>query len=69
MWADGTGWDHATPLARGVPCLVATRQFNSQLEDESAKRILGGGVYVSPTSSGPGSADTHTACVKRPKIQ
>jgi hypothetical protein len=38
MWWNGTGWDHATQLARRVPCLVARRRVHSQLDgDESAK--------------------------------
>jgi hypothetical protein len=40
MWWDGTGWDHATQLARRVPCLVARRRVHSQLDgDESAKGL------------------------------
>jgi hypothetical protein len=66
MWW-GDGWDHATPLARGVPCLVARRRFNSQLDgDESAKGFWVASYTSARQVAGPGSADTLTACLKRP---
>jgi hypothetical protein len=38
VWWDRTAGDDATPLARRVPCLVARRGVQSQLDgDESAK--------------------------------
>src|SRR5512133_2243378 len=71
-WTDmdvggGTGWDDATPLARGVPCLEARRRFNSQLDgDESAKGFWVASYTSARQAAGPGSADTLTARLKRP---
>jgi hypothetical protein len=60
-------WDDATPLARGAPCLVARRRLNSRLDgDESAKGFWVASYTSARRAAGPGSADTLTACLKRP---
>jgi hypothetical protein len=57
----------ATPLARGVPCLVARRRFNSQLDgDESAKGFWWRCTRQPDKQPDRDRADTLTACLKRP---
>src|SRR4029450_872631 len=51
-WWDGTGWDHATTLCRGISCLRPRDGSISQLDgDESAKGFWVASD-VSPTSGG-----------------
>src|SRR5512132_3797433 len=61
----GTGWDHATTLCRGISCLRPRDGSISQLDgDESAKGFWAAAYTSARQAAGPGSADTHTACLK-----
>jgi hypothetical protein len=56
MWWTGRAGTSATPLARGVACLVARRRFNSQLDgDESAKGFWVASYTSAGQAAGPGS--------------
>jgi hypothetical protein len=64
------GWDDATPLARGVPCLVARRRFNSQLDgDESAKGFWVASDTSGRQAAGPGSGGHPHSVSEAPWVQ
>ena len=70
MWGDGTGWDHASSLARGIPCLESARGFNSQLDgDESAKGFWVASYTSAQQAAGPGSGGHPHSVSEAPSVQ